>query len=1251
MRVYSIIITLCCLLSNYYLQAQAPSLSCIEQLNATLGSDCTLVLDPTLLSEQNGVPVIVQVKDEEGNLIDTVRIQHINRDLTYEAIDTSTGAMCWGRLLVELKRTPRTTTDSDTIMCGLDYGSLDLISIEEITEGLSDRCIANVTNIREEITTTGERCDTLETIRAITGSVNLEGLPRRITLHIDTIYELPLTIDMIECPRGDDENTIYFACQDIDGPPTPAEVEMMLGDTSAYPHVDKGVRMDTTITMRDSVIVVDTIAELILVNDIWTSIDVLVKDTIQLSDTSVATRRIILPLIPGETCNMSVVYRDDLFEGCNGPNQKVRRTWSILDWCTGEQKECLQWIIIDDREGPVITPLPDTTISIDPWKCFVAMPLRADVTEICGDFDLTWRTQFGNIIGDSIVTGIEIIDGPTEIYLRAEDACGNVSRDTFVITPIDAIAPIVQTEDTIYVTLTGLDIEGGATVPVDAIDAGSSDVGCGEVTRCVLLKEELDNPIIDPTTGMQRTDENGNPIYHAVQCKTDGVLEIIDTNGKDTTITEIPFVICKEEVKFCCTDLGDNEVALLVEDMSDNANRSIGWTIVRVEDKLVPQIECPAPITVTCADEDIVIPRPTVLGAVCAEEALEYVAVREVNTCGVGLITVVWTLEGEEVCRSQINVVPDDAFDPNTIRWPQHYNDREVAGVRRECEVIAEDSEGNDIYAIVETEEPVSMGFSLECGGDVNVEPIWCEGPCGNVLASFEDKVVESSESCKQIIRSWVVIDWCTWTPNSVDGEDASDTFEAVNDEWINDNSPCPDCHKQSSEKIYFRYTNVDVDGYYDFRQIIRISDDVNPEIAVVDSVNVEIFEGADRKDAPIGCEQSEFVTATASDVCGALILDPATIRWSIEVYDLDGNLIAGPKRVTGEEAIMTTGLGAPGDIHKIIWRATDDCGNRTTRETIVTFTDVKKPVAVCIERISTATMNVENGQALIWAADYDLGSFDNCTEVEVYFKDSLGNAVPSLMFDCSDLANGVTAMFDVQMFVADENGNESFCHAQLRVDDNADVCTDVDVVQASIAGAIRTEQGVMIEDARVEVVGTGRTNVTTVDGSYAFQQLITEETYELRSERNDAPLNGVSTLDLVQMQQHILGIRLLDSPYRVIAADVNGDQRVSAVDLVQLRQLLLGRSLEFPSNQSWRFVDARQSFERPLTPWPFTEVITVDPLQSDRNDEDFIGIKIGDVSGNAIANSLVGPGGRSEQRVDLEIEQRLLLPGVHRIP
>jgi hypothetical protein len=73
---------------------------------------------------------------------------------------------------------------------------------------------------------------------------------------------------------------------------------------------------------------------------------------------------------------------------------------------------------------------------------------------------------------------------------------------------------------------------------------------------------------------------------------------------------------------------------------------------------------------------------------------------------------------------------------------------------------------------------------------------------------------------------------------------------------------------------------------------------------------------------------------------------------------------------------------------------------------------------------------------------------------------------------------------------------------------------------------------------------------------------------------KDDNPLNGVSTYDLVLISKHILGLEPLGTPYKMIAADANKSGSITTFDIVELRKLILGIYTDLPNNTSWRFID-----------------------------------------------------------------------------
>jgi hypothetical protein len=148
--------------------------------------------------------------------------------------------------------------------------------------------------------------------------------------------------------------------------------------------------------------------------------------------------------------------------------------------------------------------------------------------------------------------------------------------------------------------------------------------------------------------------------------------------------------------------------------------------------------------------------------------------------------------------------------------------------------------------------------------------------------------------------------------------------------------------------------------------------------------------------------------------------------------------------------------------------------------------------------------------------------------------------------------------------------------------------------------------------------------NITTTDaeGKYVFPVVKMHYDYSISGKKNDDYLNGVTTLDIVMMQRHILGINLFNSAYQVIAADVNNDEKVTASDLVELRKLVLGIYGTLPKSGSWRFVDNKQSFGDIFNPFPVKENIDVTDLSYEMTNQNFIGVKVGDVNGSATANA-----------------------------
>lgn len=171
--------------------------------------------------------------------------------------------------------------------------------------------------------------------------------------------------------------------------------------------------------------------------------------------------------------------------------------------------------------------------------------------------------------------------------------------------------------------------------------------------------------------------------------------------------------------------------------------------------------------------------------------------------------------------------------------------------------------------------------------------------------------------------------------------------------------------------------------------------------------------------------------------------------------------------------------------------------------------------------------------------------------------------------------------------------------------------------VTVSLGGTVKNESGQGIANVRLStqpLIATPSSGIFSIPGVPGCLP------YTLQPQRNDQPLNGVSTFDLVLISNHILGLQAITSPYKLIAADANHSNTITTFDIVTLRRLILGIDTVLANTTSWRFVPNSYVFPNPLNPFqaPFPELLALNIQTTALNGLDFTGIKVGDLNGNA---------------------------------
>jgi photosystem II stability/assembly factor-like uncharacterized protein len=176
-----------------------------------------------------------------------------------------------------------------------------------------------------------------------------------------------------------------------------------------------------------------------------------------------------------------------------------------------------------------------------------------------------------------------------------------------------------------------------------------------------------------------------------------------------------------------------------------------------------------------------------------------------------------------------------------------------------------------------------------------------------------------------------------------------------------------------------------------------------------------------------------------------------------------------------------------------------------------------------------------------------------------------------------------------------------------------------------SLSGVLQTEASEGIDSVIVNLTGEV-TEEILASGSYGFSIPYGADC-TVTPTKDINIRNGVTTYDLVLIQRHILALDTLDSPYKIIAADINHSNSVSAFDLVLMRKVILFVSDTFPGNTSWRFVHGEYVFLDPIHPLdePFPESVDFADLENNAS-ADFIGLKVGDVNGNANSSEFSNP-------------------------
>lgn len=839
-----------------------------------------------------------------------------------------------------------------------------------------------------------------------------------------------------------------------------------------------------------------------------------------------------------------------------GNGFKVARSWFVIDWCSSEGITRLQTIEVRDSRPPVIQCADTIRMMTKPYEC---MLIESEI-------------PLPNQLFDCSTVRIEYSVADAANLLPVSANISKIGNQSF-------ISDLPVGEYILY---------------YHATDACQNISTCSSVLR---VEDHIAPSAVCHQSLVVSLDNAGKGRLNAASLddgSTDncgiGSFSVRKQNGNchlsDKTSTWI---------EFCCEEINANVMAeLQVTDIHGNLNSCM--VAIRVDDKLAPTITCPPNLSVSCSDNlspssiqaygkvvnDPSLVSPVVIQNDFHQGRVGYDGLATDNchvqiserisqnlTCYTGFVERLFKATDSrglsDSCTQRIFVQNPMPFSEKYIQWPAHY-------------------EGQGCRTSQTT--PVVTG-----------RPVFTFQDCANVSSSYEDQSFFTADgACLKIFRHWTVIDWCQFD-------------------------------EAGSKGKFGPYT-----------QIIKIHNSDSPEFTAACKDTLICMYDSQCKSVPA------VITNQAHDPC----TPDEDLLYSFAI-DLSSD---GQTDYSG--AGKTLRYDLPLGVHLVFWQVADQCGNTTSCRQEVVVEDCKAPSPYCYGAL-TGVLDQVNGGFVLPARDLDKGGTDNCTanlfytfgssrpvsgklQEKHYFSNGQladmqsyltgkalqwlpSNRTAARFFNCNDIPDGKSATLPVTLTIWDEKGNSDYCETQLILQDNHGICPDV-VTTSTISGRITTEMGKVPVKTLVEFKALEKEGNVPLDalGTYLIPDMPVLQNIAVRPFLDTDPLEGITTMDLVMIQRHILGVAPFTSPFQRIAADVNGSASISASDILDLRRLILGIHSTFPKGvTSWVFADKKAPFYDPAYPFSYKSMIDTLILSSGLTQLDFVAIKKGDVNGSAL--------------------------------
>lgn len=485
--------------------------------------------------------------------------------------------------------------------------------------------------------------------------------------------------------------------------------------------------------------------------------------------------------------------------------------------------------------------------------------------------------------------------------------------------------------------------------------------------------------------------------------------------------------------------------------------------------------------------------------------------------------------------------------------------------------------------------------------------PVTLSRGCNQLGVSYKDQLFDFGPGCQKVVRTWTVIDWCAYKPNT--------------------GSPL---------------------GQYSHIQVIKISNVNRPSVVFPEDITVTAQNCKDtyihfpdvgvdytscRGEVEVSHNSRYADTRNGGSASGIYPVGESYVRYRVSYG-------------CGLELSKTIRVTVNDDVAPVAY-----CIHYLTVSLMPVFTEgVEQPT---------------DGMAEIWASDFDKGSYSTCNhgELEFSFTEDVKDNVR--YFSCDDIGDN-----EFKMWVTDQKGNQSYCRVQISVQNNGanipncgtgmeESLTDYNVngtitryydnlpineVEVGLTGMgmgiqeievfdttyvdddetviiIEGAEGAdenMIITSRMETIITDSYDkvMTQGEGQYLFADLKMDAHYSIAAQSQADPDRDNITESDYRILKAFVGssIQQRDS-YFMIAADLDNSGSVDQTDVDILRQFLDGEIDAFPIEESWVYINSAFSFgeeDQSWTDYRSFEMKDME-LETEEYQLDFIAIPKGD--------------------------------------